>query len=248
MSYGKIAIKYDKCKATIQRIINSSLKPNLKRGPKEKLTKYDKRKIKTLVDLNSKKGLRTSCSSIKEELDLSVSLPTVFRTMKCLNFEYKNLPYKFKLSNKMKQNRIRMARMYLETGINWNYVVFSDEKRFSINGCDSFYNWMNKNQSPYRVKKIIKASGVMIWAMILPNGLLSYSIMKGHQNSEKYMAIIKERAVPIIKLNVKDDFIFQQDNCPIHVSRYSKKNFEECGITTLDWPPYSPELNIIENI
>ena len=38
------------------------------------------------------------------------------------------------------------------------------------------------------------------------------------------------------------------DNCPIHVSTLCQEFFIESGINVLDWPSYSPDLNIIENI
>ena len=72
--------------------------------------------------------------------------------------------------------------------------------------------------------------------------------MKGNQNSEKYMEIILQRALPIIKLQIGNDFIFQQDNCPIHVSKNSISAFQKADILLLDWPPYSPDINIVENI
>jgi transposase len=40
---------------------------------------------------------------------------------------------------------------------------------------------------------------------------------------------------------------FMQDNAPIHTARIIKKFFEENGISTIDWPPYSPDLNPIEH-
>jgi hypothetical protein len=41
---------------------------------------------------------------------------------------------------------------------------------------------------------------------------------------------------------------FMQDNAPIHVSNESKQWFADNGIKLLDWPPYSPDLNPIENL
>ena len=54
----------------------------------------------------------------------------------------------------------------------------------------------------------------MVWAMILPSGLLSYQIMEGKQDTKKYINIIDKFALLIIKLEVKPGFIFQQDNAP----------------------------------
>ena len=72
--------------------------------------------------------------------------------------------------------------------------------------------------------------------------------MIGKQKSSNYIAIIRNKVLPIIRLNVKDDFVFQQDNSPIHVSRETLNFFKEANVKLLDWPPYSPDLNIIENV
>ena len=54
--------------------------------------------------------------------------------------------------------------------------------------------------------------------------------------------------MPIININFKEKMIFQQDNYPIHVSKQTKNFFKNINIDLLDWPPYSPDLNIIENV
>src|SRR5204862_6870247 len=41
--------------------------------------------------------------------------------------------------------------------------------------------------------------------------------------------------------------IFVHDNAPIHTANAVKKWFEEMDIPFTDWPPYSPDLNPIEN-
>ena len=99
-----------------------------------------------------------------------------------------------------------------------------------------------------RVKQITRSPGLRVWTMMMPNGFLSYEIMKGKHNSENYVDLIKFKALLIIKLNAKNDFLFQQDNCLIHIFRESLKFFNESSMTLLHWPSYNPDLNIVENI
>lgn len=42
--------------------------------------------------------------------------------------------------------------------------------------------------------------------------------------------------------------IFMQDNAPIHNAHIIRGWFRERGIEVMNWPPYSPDLNPIENL
>ncbi len=44
------------------------------------------------------------------------------------------------------------------------------------------------------------------------------------------------------------DFIFQQDLAPAHTAKGTKSWFNDHGVTMLDWPANSPDLNPIENL
>ena len=227
LSYGEIGIKHGIARSSVQYIIETFKLIKKKRRLKEKLDKNDKRKWKTKLDHNFKKSENSSSLSIIKELNLNISKSTFCRTMKCLKYNYKNLPNKFHLTYRMRQNRITAARKFLTSQIKWDNVVFSDEKLFHLHGSNSYYSWINSNQSPQRLRKVIRSSGIMVWAMILPNGLLSYEIMKGKQKATYYVRILESRGLPIMKLNMKDEIIFQQDNCPIHMSRFAGEFFKK---------------------
>ena len=55
--------------------------------------------------------------------------------------------------------------------------------------------------------------------MIMPNGLLSFHIIEGNLNSEKYEYILLKSVIPITKLNLGNNFYFQQDNARPHVAK-----------------------------
>ena len=42
-------------------------------------------------------------------------------------------------------------------------------------------------------------------------------------------------------------FLFQQDNAPSHNAPETKQELQERGIPVINWPPNSPNLNIIED-
>ena len=113
---------------------------------------------------------------------------------------------RFTLNSRIRHKRVEVVLSFIEKAIRWNSAIFSDEV---LHGIDSFYYWIQKNQSPSRIKQITRSRGIMFWAMILPNGLLSYEILTGKQKSSNYIDIIKNKALPIMKINMKDKFVFQ---------------------------------------
>jgi transposase len=67
---------------------------------------------------------------------------------------------------------------------------------------------------------------------------------KNSYTSTSYIQILEE-IVPSI---YKPGMIFMQDNVPIHKSKRSMKWFQDGAVQLLEWPPYSPDLNPIENL
>ena len=45
-----------------------------------------------------------------------------------------------------------------------------------------------------------------------------------------------------------EDWIFMQDNAPSHSSKLTMQYLEEKGVSLMEWPANSPDLNPIENI
>ena len=51
-----------------------------------------------------------------------------------------------------------------------------------------------------------------------------------------------------IQVATVGNYIFQQDNAPIHTSAVTRAFFHQYHITVMDWPAMSPDLNPIENL
>ncbi len=135
----------------------------------------------------------------------------------------------------------------------WSKVLFSDESTF----CISFGNqgprvWRKSGeaQNPCCLKSSVKfPHSVMIWAAMSSAGVGSLCILKSTVNAAIYQEILEHFMLPSAdKLYGDADFIFQQDLAPAHTAKGTKSWFSDHGVTVLDWPANSPDLNPIENL
>ncbi len=102
-------------------------------------------------------------------------------------------------------------------------------------------------QSPCCLKSSVKfPQSVMIWAAMSSAivGPLWSTFLKSTVNAAIYQESLEHFMLPSAdKLYGDADFIFQQDLAPAHTAKGTKSWFSDHGVTVLDWPANSPDLN-----
>ncbi len=89
----------------------------------------------------------------------------------------------------------------------------------------------------------------MIWASMSSAGAGPLCFLKSTVNAAIYQEFLERFMLPSAdKLYEDADFIFQQDLAPAHTTKGTKSWFNDHGVTVLDWPANSLDVNPIENL
>ena len=131
----------------------------------------------------------------------------------------------------------------------WQNVLFLDEKTLELhpNKRVLVRRLPNTGMEKKNLSETRKfgEKKLMLWGFIAHDGRKCLQKDCGTINSIKYLQILQESLLPEMFLGKK----LQQDNAPAHNWILSKTWFSENGLELLEnWPPNSPDINIIENV
>lgn len=231
---------------TISKIINKHYSINkekivkLKNERKQKASNEIKKYILNLIEINNKYKMGDIRNNIFETKHISLSKSTIYRILKSFNLVYSTAIIKPFLTEKHKNIRLLWALNNINR--NWPNIIFSDEASFWINN-STVRCWHKKGEREVIHHKR-HSKKVHVWACISLGGVISFYTFTENLDSDMYKHILEMFLMPIYN----NEYIFQQDNSPIHKSKVIRKFMDDKNIVTLNWPPYSPDLNPIENL
>ena len=197
-------------------------------------------------------GLQLS-NELLEHFQLKVSDRTINMYRNEAGLQYRPPIRSVLITPTAAQKRFDFTKYHLENQTDFSNIVFTDESWFFL-GSNSKWVWIDKNQITDKVlqKKQAHSPKLMVWGGIAKDFKTNLVIVQGNVNSETY---IDQIIFGSDLIESADDHFgignwkLMQDNARPHVSFETKAVLKELDIDLLDnWPPYSPDLNIIEVI
>jgi len=73
--------------------------------------------------------------------------------------------------------------------------LFSAMRRFSLDGPDSLYTYVKTSETNIRQIRQCEGGGILVWAMVMPNGLITHRIIRGMLKASDYHCILKEQGM-----------------------------------------------------
>jgi transposase len=160
--------------------------------------------------------------------------------------EYKNgLPRNVPvLTEVSKEKRLLFATA--NESMNWDKVFFSDETIIQL-GANLTCAWHKTGSRPVNQTSRFPKK-IMFWSAVSTWSKFELVEINGTMTAQRYINLLREKFIPWIRRQKKGKWIFQQDNAPPHTARQTKAFLINEKIDCLVWPPYSPDLNPIENL
>ena len=229
---------------------------NHKRGRPKILTSKEKRHICSKFDRGvlqtSGKGVAYAFLNYQKKISNS----TVKRALYEENFQSYTKKKKPMISPQNIQKRKQFYNQHVgKTFDQFKNYVFTDESTYRVigsSGGETYYRKRNlspSNHAYIRTKKF-GGGGLMVWGMVTFNGNFKIYKIDGNMNSEKYIELLEKYVLKdLIELGYPlSDVVFVQDNATCHTSIKTQEYLKSCSLTSLPWPPQSPDMNIIENV
>jgi transposase len=246
-------------KTTIHRTITDykdsekiSAAPRSGRPPK--FTERDVRHLAKIVKEDRKQSLEEITKKISDCLSSPVCNNTVRQVLHSEGYFGRAGKRKPLVSEANRKKRLAWCRERKEWDSEWDSIIWSDESRFLLFQNDAHHWVWRKLHEKYDVNCLIPTvksgnRGVMVWGCFAKGQLGPLVQVSGSITGSVYMNLLENTFLPFYdSLGNNLEYIFQDDNAPVHRARIVKQWKEDNSVSDFPWPAQSPDLNPIEHL
>ena len=132
----------------------------------------------------------------------------------------------------------------------WGRVLFTDESRFCLSHGDGWVRVWRRERERFADACVVEqdrwgGGSLMVWGGIHQRGRTGLLVLNGNLNAQRHIdEVLRPEAVPYVR---RHNFALQQDNARRHSARLTTTFLQQQNIATLPWPPYSPDMSLIEH-
>ena len=194
---------------------------------------------------------QTSSARIRSDYDLPISSRAVrYRLQEAEHLSWRKKRKGPVSNDQTKRQRLAWGQEHQHLREELKLVIFSDEKKFNLDGPDGLnYYWHDTRKEEMRYfKRQQGGGGCIFWGCIGSRGLGQLVLINGKMDSIMYQHLLRDYMLPHAVQIAGPDYVFQHDGASVHRSRSTKAWLARRNVEVLPWAPYSPDLNIIENL
>jgi transposase len=201
--------------------------------------------LERLIQSNREKSSDALRVVVKEKLGVDMSARSMRRYAQCLGYEWRLPLHKGFLTPYDEERRLQFALLHMGKS-DWRCVIFSDEATFQLHGGNDRV-WIKKGEIVIHEARWPPLS-LRVWLGFTAELVCQPYFFKGPFTAQLYKTILESR-LPTFTHKRHRQFILLQDKDPRHTAKLTKDFLRGQGVQWfVDWPPYSADLNPMENV
>jgi len=244
---------------TVQAVVTKwnehrTIQDKPKSGRPPKLDDRTRRRLVRMVQSGEVSTATQLAQVATTELDISISASYAQKMLHEEGLKALHVIPKPLLTDAHKQQRLEFAQAHSHWTVeNWKQVIFSDETlitAYAVNPYKIVWTKHVEGLNPRLVVPAVQGGGskIMVWGCISKYGFHDLALLEGTVNADVYITTLSNHLLPVIRDYFQnEECIFQQDGASIHTAQATRDFIASQHIEVLEWPPHSPDLNIIEH-